>query len=429
MTMNEEDSGFVLRRPDGRHRTVSGYRAQAVPEDAKVYQPDDRLRALPPSVDLRPMLTEVEDQASTNSCTANAAAGAFEYLMKRHRGDDAYDVSRLFIYFNARRIDAEEAEDEGATLTNVIEGLKQHGACSEDSWPFDADLVTESPPDEVYEEARHFVVQDCELVPTNLEAWKMALASGYPIIFGMTLFGSFDRHKKPGMVPMPSATETGRDSHGEHAMLCVGYSDVDEVFIVRNSWGSSWGDAGYCYVPYRYLMNPRYNDGDSWIIKGVEDAPLDESTWGGEESILPDVDTMLAQMDDDAYSAMLEAMGDIPFEQRLALLFLRAAIADGELGEEEIIASAMFLAPVLEKVGSPYDAADVLRNTLDLVTDSQLVLDSVDLFAQHFPTEGLASIATQLRLVVAADGESEEENEIVDGIIERWQLQVSEPEE
>lgn len=415
-------TSFVLSRPDGTRRNVSGYRLGAPPPGAKTYQPDTRISRIPPKVDLRPMLTEVEDQQTTNSCAANAAAGAFEYLMKRHLGDQAYDVSRLFMYFNARRLDGTAGEDEGATLTSVIEGLKQSGACSEQSWPFDPALVNDPPSDDAYAEATHFLVEDCEQVPTNLEAWKIALAAGNPIIFGLKLFASFDKHKAPGRVPLPTPRETGRESHGGHAMLCVGYSDADEVFIVRNSWGTSWGDAGYCYIPYSYVMNPEHNYGDSWIIKRVEEAPVDESAWGDDSSLLPELDTVLAAMDDDAYGAFLEALGDVAFEQRLALLFLRVAGADGALADEELAEAAAALDPVLRQAGSPYEAAAVLEATMPLLETDDLFEETLDVFGEHLPNDALATIAGQLQAIAAADGEADEEAELVGAIVERWQI-------
>jgi C1A family cysteine protease len=62
-------------------------------------------------------------------------------------------------------------------------------------------------------------------------------------------------------------------------MLCVGYSEADEMFIVRNSWGEEWGDKGYCYMPYDYVMNEKFNLGDSWIIKRTDPIPDFEDTW------------------------------------------------------------------------------------------------------------------------------------------------------
>jgi hypothetical protein len=106
------------------------------------------------------------------------------------------------------------------------------------------------------------------------------LAEGYPIIFGIALFEGFDNCQKyGGVVPMPSPDEASRAAHGLHAMLCVGYSEADEMFIVRNSWGEEWGDKGYCYMPYQYVINEKFNLGDSWIIKRTDPIPDFEDTW------------------------------------------------------------------------------------------------------------------------------------------------------
>ncbi|MBK8257473.1 MAG: TerB family tellurite resistance protein [Polyangiaceae bacterium] len=373
-------------------------------------------------------MTAVEQQAETNSCAANATAGAYEYLVKRHLGEDAYDVSRLFIYYNARALEnPDNIEDEGSILQAVIDGLHQHGACSEDTWPFDPNVVNEQPSEEAYQEASQFCIEGAELVPTELTAWKTALAAGNPIIFGVKLFGSFDKQKKAGLVPMPSPAEAGRESHGGHAMLCVGYSDPDQVFIVRNSWGPEWGDKGYCYVPYRYLMNPEYNFGDSWIIQRVDVLPPDENTWAhDDESVLDDVSSVLADLSDEEYTELLERMGDIPLDVRLALLFLRAAGADGDLSDAELNAVAEFLEPVMEQLGSRQSAQKVLRNAVKFIDDDRVIEETVDLFGEAFSQETLASIASQIEEAAGADGDvAEEEAAFIDAVVERWQIEAA----
>ena len=424
---------FRFTAADGSPRVVKGYQYAPPKASARRYVAgSSKLSRLPPKVDLRPFMTAIEDQQATNSCAANAAAGAYEYLVKRHMGEEAYDVSRLFIYYNARAADdPDNIEDEGSVLQSVIAGLQENGACSEETWPFSEEAVNEEPSEEAYEEARQFLIEDCELVPTDLAAWKTALAAGHPIIFGLRLFGSFDKQKKAGLVPMPSAADVGRESHGGHAMLCVGYSDPDQVFIVRNSWGPQWGDKGYCYIPYRYLMSEEHNFGDSWIIRRIDVLPPDEETWAeDEESVLEDVSSVLASLDDEAYQELLDRMGDVPLDVRLSLLFLRAAGADGELADEELNAIAEHLAPVMEQLGSRQSPARVMKNAVRHIEDEQLIEETVDIFGEVFSQEVLASIASQLEDAIGADDDvDEDEAAFVDAVIERWQIEPAGDEE
>lgn len=422
---------FVLRRADGSSRNVSGYLHAPPPASAKVFSralasgSSVAEKGLPPSVDLREFMTAVENQQTTSSCAANAAAGAYEYLMKRHLGESSYDVSRLFIYYNARAAEGGSIEDQGSKLSLLIESLKQQGACSEQSWPFDPATVNDAPVDEAYSEAQQFLIEDTFLIPTELDAWKAALADGHPIIFGIALFESFDKQKKKGLVPAPSPTETGRASHGGHAMLCVGYNDKDQVFIVRNSWGTEWGDKGYCYIPYRYMMDPELNYGDSWIIKRVDVLPEGEAEagWGDDEAVLDDAGTAIGQMSDDEWTALVDAMGDYPFEQRLAALFVRVAATDGNVDENELGVAAGHLAPVYAALGVELDAEKVLSHAWELAQDDGFIDQSVALLGQHLPVDTLASIANQLDEIAQADGElGEEEDAFVAQVIQAWQI-------
>jgi len=227
---------------------------------------------LPPILDLRRFMTKIESQGGVGSCTANAVSGAYEYLVKRYNGA-SYDVSRLFIYYNARLIGGKPIADNGSAIRHAIESLKVYGACSETTYPYLPELVNHKPPQHAYDEAASFLIQSVEKIEIDLMKWKSVLASGFPIIFALRLYDSFDKHRIKGLVTMPSKNEKGRNNrteHALHAMLCVGYSDRDRLFIVRNSWGNNWGDEGYCYIPYDYLINGEYNLGDNWIIKRLD---------------------------------------------------------------------------------------------------------------------------------------------------------------
>lgn len=217
---------------------------------------------LPAMVDLRPHLTDVEDQGELGSCTANAIAGAYEYLQFRttnHRGD----VSRLFIYYLEREVDDCTDEDTGASLRDGMKVLRKHGVCSENSWPYDIEAFRNRPDEQAFAEAQAHTIDEYRRVPVDAHAMKVCLAEGYPFVFGMKIFKSFEAHGHHGKIRLP---RSGEECLGSHAMLAVGYAEDDEVFIVRNSWGADWGDGGYCYVPFDYLGDEELTD-DCWTLR------------------------------------------------------------------------------------------------------------------------------------------------------------------
>jgi C1A family cysteine protease len=89
---------------------------------------------------------------------------------------------------------------------------------------------------------------------TDVVGLKTALAEGNPVVIGMLLYDSFESDvvARTGIVPVPEKWE---QSLGGHAMCVVGYKRINrkDYMIVRNSWGDSWGDNGYCYIPMSFI--------------------------------------------------------------------------------------------------------------------------------------------------------------------------------
>lgn len=298
-----------------RHDKLGGCRVGAVPPDAK-HRKIGAKTSLPPKVDLRPYLTSIESQVGM-SCVANTCAGAYEYLAKRNLGDSD-DVSRLFIYYNARYEEGGALEDAGTTMLSAINGLKKYGACREDLWPNDIDYINDEPDSGAYEHAAKFKITEAEYVETNLDLWRHTLADGYPIAFCLNTFSSFDdaTHNR-GRVPIPKKTEQEREEHGWHAMLCVGYLDKDEMFIVRNSWGEEWGDKGYCYIPYHYVIHNDLNGHDSWVVKSLQDTDFsqgieseEDDSYFAEEGSIQLFDFYVATAETDEFATELESLCD-----------------------------------------------------------------------------------------------------------------------
>jgi C1A family cysteine protease len=272
-------ASYLVEKSTGKKIKIGGcMRSQQAPPKARAYSASRYgANELPPKVDLRQYMTKVEDQSQVNSCTANALVGAYEYLATRILGYSG-DVSRLFVYFNARKYDRIKG-DRGSTISGSIAVLEEMGACTEETWPYEPKLVNKRPSDEAYEEAKQFLIEEAEEIDVDLYAMKHCLAEGYPFAFGLLLFNSFERAGRQGIVPMPNLdTEEGRQTHGAHAMLCVGYSDKSQAFIVRNSWGEKWGDKGYCYIPYEYMTDPDLC-WDCWTIKAVTDLDFSPDVW------------------------------------------------------------------------------------------------------------------------------------------------------
>ena len=234
--------------------------------------------ALPTKVDLRPQCPPVYDQGQIGSCTANAIAGAIEFDQKK-QGLAGFNPSRLFIYYNERVLEGTSpAVDGGAQIRDGVKSVAAQGVCKESSWPYDDKnqdpdpcpkcKFAQKPTPKCYTEAAKYKIKLYQrLNNAILNQLKGCLASGFPFIFGFTVYQSFESQPvaHTGIVPMPSPHEK---TVGGHAVDAVGYDDSTQHFIVRNSWGAGWGLQGYCMMPYAYLTNTGLAD-DFWTIQTV----------------------------------------------------------------------------------------------------------------------------------------------------------------
>src|SRR5258708_2895512 len=181
------------------------------------------LPTLPASVDLRPNCPPVYDQAQIGSCTANAIAAAhqFDQLKLKLAAPSPFIPSRLFIYYNERALEGTVSTDSGAQIRDGIKSIAQQGVCLETSWPYDGDpfppnnKLTVKPPQAAYTEALKYKAVAYQRVPQVLNQMKGCLASGYPFVFGFTVYQSFEGPDvaKSGVVPMPTPSEQVLGGH------------------------------------------------------------------------------------------------------------------------------------------------------------------------------------------------------------------------
>jgi len=229
--------------------------------------PAATLQALPSSADLRPHCPPVYDQGQLGSCTANAIAGALQFDEIKEHKNGLSTPSRLFIYYNERVIEGTVTSDSGAQLRDGVKTVAKQGICPEKVWPYDISKFAVKPPTLAYKDAAKDKATNYLRLSQAANQLKGCLASGYPFVFGFTVYESFESAdvSKTGIVPMPSPNEAVL---GGHAVCAVGYDDAQQRFIVRNSWGTEWGMKGYCTMPYTYLLDPNLAS-DFWTIRTV----------------------------------------------------------------------------------------------------------------------------------------------------------------
>jgi C1A family cysteine protease len=219
---------------------------------------------LPSGVDLKSVLPAVYDQGQLGSCTANAIAGAIEFNQSKEN-IERFPPSRLFLYYNERAMEGSANSDSGATLRDGMRTVYKVGVCRETVWPYDPKEVLVKPPVACYREAGAHRSVYYAHVPQTIEYMRTCLATGYPFVFGFSVYDSFESLEvaQTGVVPMPGS---GESLLGGHAVLAVGYDDASQRFLVRNSWGADWGQDGYFTMPYEYLENPNLT-ADLWTLR------------------------------------------------------------------------------------------------------------------------------------------------------------------
>jgi C1A family cysteine protease len=232
---------------------------------------------LPASIDLRPHCPPIVDQGQIGSCTGNAIAGIVEYYDNTHNKAGII-VSRLFIYYQERVYEGTTYYDAGAYIRDGIKACNQYGAPLETIWPYLSNKVTTRPSTAAYTDAAKRKVGSYQRITTQAAGIKASLNAGFPVVIGFTVYASFESGtwwQPSGTGQMPYPNVNTESVLGGHAVAIVGYNDAmtgpggqTGYFIVRNSWGTGWGQSGYFYMPYSVINNANMSS-DFWSVNSV----------------------------------------------------------------------------------------------------------------------------------------------------------------
>jgi C1A family cysteine protease len=224
---------------------------------------------LPATVDLRPWCSPIENQAALGSCTAHAGVGIVEYFERRAFGKHI-DASRLFLYKVTRDL-LGWTGDTGAFLRTTMEAMVLFGVPPEQYWKYVIANFDKEPSAFLYAFAQSYqAISYFRLDPPGtakdalLNSIKTLLARGIPTMFGFTVYSSYTQAATTGKIPLPIPADR---IVGGHAIDAVGYDDSLKIkntgpgavettgaLLIRNSWGTGWGSAGYGWLPYEYVL-------------------------------------------------------------------------------------------------------------------------------------------------------------------------------
>ena len=269
--MNEINENFGL----GWVRDLPDFRDYS-PENEKIKPLLKKLNVLstpaspPVKIDLRAWCAPIEDQGALGSCTANAGVGMIEFYEKKAYGV-WLDASRLFLYKATRNL-LGWTGDTGAYLRTTMGAMALFGVPPEKYWPYKIASFDAEPTAFLYAFAQSFQalnyyrLDPVGTTPTNLLSQiKTNLAGNLPSMFGFTVYDSISQANGAGKGKIPFPCSTDKVAGG-HAIMAIGYDDTLAIkntnggktttgaLLIRNSWGTSWGDMGYGWLPYEYVL-------------------------------------------------------------------------------------------------------------------------------------------------------------------------------
>lgn len=203
----------------------------------------------------------VHDQEQEQSCVGYATSTVREHYANLGV-NPAADLSPLFIYWWARKLDNVTYQDGGSRIINAMTCLKDYGVCEEQYHKSIAGTnrdVFLCPDTVAMVSAKKYSVTGFSGL-TTLDELKVALAAGNPIVAGIPVYESMETSavSKTGTIPIPSAKEK---LLGGHAIALIGYDDATQLVKFHNSWGIGWGDKGCGYIPYGFLLTNYF---DAW---------------------------------------------------------------------------------------------------------------------------------------------------------------------
>lgn len=223
------------------------------------------------SFDLRTMINIPDsmsdiDQGNLGSCTANAISFAYIVDQIKQKNAEVFFPSRLFLYYNERLLEGTVDQDSGAQIRDGFKCISKYGLCSEHTYPYDITKFANKPSKSIYKEAKKSIAIKYQSINQTTDDIKNAIMSGYVVVFGFTVYESFESEQlaQTGVMTMPDFEN--EQVLGGHAVGVVAFDDSRNAFLCKNSWGRNWGLNGYFWMPYEYITDSTLSS-DFWVVE------------------------------------------------------------------------------------------------------------------------------------------------------------------
>ena len=221
------------------------------------------------NVDKIPVL----DQGQQGSCTGHGGAGVVMYDQQA-QGEKVVVPARAMIYYDARIPEGTTDQDSGAQVRDAVGGVAKYGVVPDSEFPYSDQVYDKAPSKQEYADAtkQEALVYEAVSYPNV----NKAIASGFPVVFGFTVYESFESAEvaKTGVVPIPAP---GEQVLGGHCTWIWGFNSAHtksgnskippRTKACRNSWSKGWGDNGDFYLPQAYFDSGSCSD--FWIIRRI----------------------------------------------------------------------------------------------------------------------------------------------------------------
>ena len=180
-----------------------------------------------------------------------------------------FESSRLFLYYNSRLYDGTTRQNVGISFLNTFKAMKEYGVCTETLWPYDERKFSKKPPSTCYNNGLGNSITRYSRLEQDIDQFRACLKADYPFTIGFEVYSSFDLDDDmTGLMSMPTEAEIQLERPILHSVLAVGYADEARCITILNSEGSNFGDKGYFYMPYDYILNSKHAR-DFWKIEEV----------------------------------------------------------------------------------------------------------------------------------------------------------------